>query len=419
MLWGRADGLRQEGASNALGTFTFNSIDDFAAGPRVELLAHARRSPRATGAVWNAAAALAHHVRADALLQHAVRRAPRGRRLRRARPPRNPALEQALGVRTGAAPARLHVSPRVGFTYTYNRDRDNGNGTNQNHRRPLLPHARWASMRGGIGEFRDLLRPGILADASAATGLPGGTSMLSCVGAAVPAADWSSFDADPTPIPTQCRRRRRRARRACAVGDADRSGVRRAAQLARVARLEHERRSTLLVRVGGLASYDLAQPGIVDANFAGDAAARARRREATGRCSCRRRRSIRRAARCRQPSRDVATQFGRVASRVSDLRGYGGQLTLGLSPDVFKFRGRGLAVRVAELHAAVDARQYPRLRRRRLRRSARARVGAEPERRAPRRRADRRHSPRRRSARSRCSRARSRGCRSRRSCRAT
>ena len=50
------------------------------------------------------------------------------------------------------------------------------------------------------------------------------------------------------------------------------------------------------------------------------------------------------------------SEFGRVARRVSDLRGYGGQLTLGLAPDVFKFRAlRYGAVHVAELHAAVDA----------------------------------------------------------------
>ena len=53
-------------------------------------------------------------------------------------------------------------------------------------------------IRGGIGEFRDLLRPGILADASAATGLEGGTSTLSCVGAAVPVVDWSKFSGDPS-----------------------------------------------------------------------------------------------------------------------------------------------------------------------------------------------------------------------------
>ena len=87
----------------------------------------------------------------------------------------------------GAAPARVHVSPRVGFSYTYNRDRENGNG---HEPEPVGRFYRYptGTLRGGIGEFRDLLRPGILADASAATGLPGGTLTLSCVGAAVPAA---------------------------------------------------------------------------------------------------------------------------------------------------------------------------------------------------------------------------------------
>src|SRR5206468_7648072 len=35
-----------------------------------------------------------------------------------------------------------------------------------------------------------------------------------------------------------------------------------------------------------------------------------------------------------------SSSYGRVGTRVSDLRGYGGQLTFGLSPDVFKFRNR-------------------------------------------------------------------------------
>ena len=32
LLWGRLDDLQQEGFSNGLGSFTFNSIDDFNAG---------------------------------------------------------------------------------------------------------------------------------------------------------------------------------------------------------------------------------------------------------------------------------------------------------------------------------------------------------------------------------------------------
>jgi hypothetical protein len=108
-----------------------------------------------------------------------------------------------VGARSGAAPMRLHVSPRIGFSYTYNKDKENGNGMNQTN---VGRFYRTTSrvIRGGIGDFRDLLRPSILADASAATGLPGGTLVLSCVGSAVPTADWTRFASDPSSIPTQC-----------------------------------------------------------------------------------------------------------------------------------------------------------------------------------------------------------------------
>ena len=152
--------------------------------------------------VWNAAAALAHQYAPSRYFNMLY-----GARLEAdgfaSAPARNLALEQALGVRTGAAPSRVHVSPRVGFTYTYNRDRDNGSGTNQTNVGRFY-RSTTGMIRGGIGEFRDLLRPGILADASASTGLPGGTTVLSCVGAAVPAVDWSSFSTDASSIPTQC-----------------------------------------------------------------------------------------------------------------------------------------------------------------------------------------------------------------------
>jgi hypothetical protein len=193
------------------------------------------------------------------------------------------------------------------------------------------------TLRGGIGEFRDLLHPGILADASASTGLPGATSFLNCVGAAVPVPDWSLFATDPGSIPTQC------------VGG---SGV--LADSAPSVTLIDPKydvprswRASLdwntsfkswLLKVGTLATYDLSQPGTVDANFSGvrkltlaDEANRpvyvsaASIDPASGSVS---------AVKSRKSS-----QYGGVGVRVSDLRGYGGQLNLGLSPDVFKFRG--------------------------------------------------------------------------------
>lgn len=335
-VWARADGLRQEGIPNELGTFSFNSIQDFQDG-NASSFSRTLSRPPASGSVWNAAAALAHlyapsrwfnmlygaRVEADGFANA---------------PARNPALEQALGVRTGEAPMRLHVSPRLGFTYTYNRDRDNGSGTNQT---PVGRFYRSTTgvLRGGIGEFRDLLRPGVLADAAAGTGLANGTSVLSCVGSAVPQVDWTSFASDPSSIPSQC---------------LDGSGplVEHAPAVTLIDPGYDVPRSwrasldwntsvhSLLFRVAGLASYDLSQPGVMDANFAGIRKLTLGEEDgrpvfvstdaidpASGAVS---------AAESRRSS-----AFGRVATRVSDLRGYGGQLTFGVSPDVFRFRGWG------------------------------------------------------------------------------
>jgi hypothetical protein len=335
LLWGRLDGLRQEGFSNGLGSFTFNSIEDLNVG-RPSSFSRTLSQPPRQGRVWNAAAALAHtfgSTRYFSLLY--------GARLEAdgfsSAPPRNVALEQALGVRTGLAPSRFHVSPRIGFNYTYNRDKDNGSGTSQNNVGRFYRYMS-GTLRGGIGEFRDLLRPGILADASASTGLAGGTSFLSCVGAAVPVPDWSLFESDPSSIPTQC---------------VDGSGVlaERAPSVALISPSYDVPRSwrasldwntsfkSILFRAGVLGSYDLSQPGIVDANFGGverlTLASESNRPVFVSAASIDPASGAVSAAESRK-----SDQFGRVGVRVSDLRGYGGQLNLLVSPDVFKFRSR-------------------------------------------------------------------------------
>ena len=334
LAWGRADGLEQRGISNSLGTFSFNSIDDFAAG-RPASFSRTLTQPERSGDVWNAAGAIAHLYAPTRFFSMLY-----GARLEADgffdSPAKNQALDQALGVTTGAAPSRLHISPRLGFSYTYSRDKENGNGTNQS---PVGRFYRTTVgvIRGGIGEFRDLLRPGILADASASTGLPGGTSTLSCVGAAVPQVDWEKFMGSAAEIPTECQDGSGPlAERAPSVTLIDPSyDVPRSYR----ASLDYSTNlpKALLLRVGGLVSYDLKQPGTIDANFAGNQqmtlASEGNRPvyvsplgvdPASGAVS---------AAQSR-----ISNEFGRVGTRVSDLKGYGGQFTFGLSPDVFKFR---------------------------------------------------------------------------------
>jgi hypothetical protein len=190
-------------------------------------------------------------------------------------------------------------------------------------------------LRGGIGEFRDLLRPGVLADASAI----GGSTLLSCIGSAIPVVDWSTFTTDPGSIPTDC------------LGG---SGVlaERAPSVTVIDPaydVPHSWRATLdwntnvrtwLVRIAGLGSYDLAQPGVVDANFSGQPrltlGGEGNRPVYVSAASIDPGSGVLSAAESRR-----SAQFGRVATRVSDLRGYGGQLTFSLAPDVFKFRRGG------------------------------------------------------------------------------
>ncbi len=334
LLWARADGLRQDGIPNALGTFTFNSIADFAAGHPASF-SRTLSQPERSGSVWNSATAVAHQWAPSRFFSMLY-----GARVEMdgffGAPARNSALEQALGVETGAAPARVHVSPRLGFSYTYNRDKENGSGTNQTNVGRFY-RSTAGVIRGGIGEFRDLLRPGILADASASTGLAGGTTYLSCVGAAVPVVDWANFISDPSSIPSQCANGSGAlAERAPSVTLIDPSY-----DVPRSWRASLDWNTSFrsfLIRVAGLSSYDLSQPGTIDANFKGASqfslagegnrpvyVSTAAIDPASGAVSA-------------SESR-LSSSYGRVGRRVSDLRGYGNQLTIGLSPDVFRFRG--------------------------------------------------------------------------------
>jgi len=333
LLWGRVDGLREAGLSNALGTYTFNSIDDFVAG-HASTFSRTLSEPPRDGKVWNVATALAHTFGATRYfnLQYGARLEADG--FANA-PARNPALEQALGVRSGVAPSRVHISPRVGFTFTYNRDKDNVQGTMMNQTGRYYRYMS-GTLRGGIGEFRDLLRPNILADASAATGLNNGSTFLNCVGAAVPQPDWTLFSSDPASIPTQC-----------VSGNGALADLTPAATLIdpsydvprswRASLDWNTSTHGILYRLGTLVSYDLSQPGLFDANFSGvpkmNLAGEDNRPVFVSSAS------IDAASGAVSPVESRrSTQYGNVGVRVSDLRGYGGQLNLAVSPDVFKFR---------------------------------------------------------------------------------
>jgi hypothetical protein len=332
-FWGRIDGLKQSAVSNLLGSYSFNSLGDLAAGNASSFSRTLVQPPR-SGTVWNAAMALAHQwapSRTFSILY--------GARLEASgfasRPSRNPQLESELGVRTDVAPARFHISPRAGFSYTYNTARSNyallkASNVGQFFR-PVI-----GVVRGGIGEFRDLLQPGILANARAATGLPDGTSRLSCIGSAVPYPDWSQFASDPASVPTTC---------------TDGSGLLAdyappvsflspSYDVPRSWRASLDWKSSFgswLVKVAALGSYNISQPGTINVNFAGTP-----RFTLAGENN--RPVFVSTAAIDAQSGNVSPTegrksqQFGSVSMLTSDLRGYGGQITTTVAPDISTFK---------------------------------------------------------------------------------
>lgn len=331
--WMRADGLTQEGQPNALGAYTFMSLADLEAN-RPASYSRTITQPTRSATSYNGALAFSHLWNPSRWFSLMSGARVEGNMFGNT-PPENTALEQALGVQTGVSPKALHVSPRVGFSYTYSRSRENGSGQMNNGSSTWFRNT-MGIIRGGIGEFRDLYRPGTLADAMVSAGLPGSTLALTCVGSAVPVPNWNAYSAGTAVLPNAC---------------ADGSGAlaERAPSVTLVDPsfdVPRSWRASLgwatstagwMLRMDGLASYDLSNPSTRDANFSGTSrftlAGEGNRPIFVNATSID-------AASGSVSARDSrrSTDFGRVALRTSDLRGYGTQLTTTLQPEIFRGR---------------------------------------------------------------------------------
>ena len=195
----RYDGFSIDAAPNSYGSFSYNSLADVAARTPAAFT-RTVSSPTRQGGEWNGFLAISD----------LWRRSPRWQVMYGARiegnaftaiPAYNADVDRIFGARTDVGPASLHISPRLGFTFNRTgmiRNTDIGS--------PLGTFYGTAPgvLRGGIGEFRSLTPPTLLANALIATGLPGGVSRVACVGSAVPIPDWSAYAASPSAIPTSC-----------------------------------------------------------------------------------------------------------------------------------------------------------------------------------------------------------------------
>lgn len=331
IAWGRVDGVAQESAES-LGRYGFNSLADLAAN-RPNAYSRLLVNPDREGRAWNTATAISHTWNKSRFFSLIYGARVEGNGFLGA-PARNPALESALGVHTGGVSPRLRVSPRVGFTYSLNKARNNGSGSSYNsygtwYRYPT------GVLRGGIGEFRDLWRPDVMADVAARTGLPGSTLALTCIGAAVPRPDFRSV----ANLPTQCLDGSGvLGERAPSVSLLDRDYD--APRSWRASLDYNTARWTMIFRASALATLDRQQPSIIDRNFAGTprfTLASENNRAVfvtptaidpgTGAVS---------AADSRR-----STDYGRVSAITSDLEGRGAQLTMTAGLDRFNRRWRG------------------------------------------------------------------------------
>ncbi|MEP6991912.1 MAG: TonB-dependent receptor, partial [bacterium] len=221
--------VSQFAATNRDGTFTFNSLSDFAANQPSQYTRLFSPSARSTSAL-NGGLYVGDSWRKSAAWQFVY-----GARLEtsnyRGAPAANPVVESEFGLRTSDFPSEVHVSPRLGFTWIIGaQNRVNGvdqvpdagggrggrgaggggggggRGGRGGGAGAAVPGGvnTFGVLRGGIGEFRGKAPSALFSSAIAATGLPSGETQLVCVGSAVPIPDWSLYQSDPDALPVSC-----------------------------------------------------------------------------------------------------------------------------------------------------------------------------------------------------------------------
>ena len=194
----RFDGYLGAVHSNPFGTFTYTSLTDLRAGAPISF-SRTLSSPDRRGGAWNAFVAIGDNWRLSPRFQVMY-----GARLEgnvfTTRAPLNVDLQNTLDARTDNAPFSVHVSPRLGFTWLRSA---------ASTRVVSGPVGQYAAstpryLRGGIGEFRHLLSPSLLAEPGVSTGLPTGATRLSCIGDVTPVPDWMAYAESVANIPTAC-----------------------------------------------------------------------------------------------------------------------------------------------------------------------------------------------------------------------
>ena len=191
----RYDDFAQDMTSNLLGTFTYNSLADLAAGRPAQFSRQLTRRERDAGQ-FVGALSLGDSWRKSNNFQLSY-----GLRLDGNvfldQPTLNPQLQSTFGVRNDEVPNKLYASPRVGFSWSYGQAQSIGAFQGA----ALGPRA---VVRGGIGLFQNTPNVNQIGTALDNTGLPSGIQQLTCFGSAAPAADWQAYAFSAGNVPNRC-----------------------------------------------------------------------------------------------------------------------------------------------------------------------------------------------------------------------
>jgi hypothetical protein len=183
-----------DNSRNRLGTYTYNSLEDFEAGRPASFTRSL--TPRIRkGNDISLAFGFSDTYRPTPRLQFQY--GPRIDVLRfNVAPAFNPEVEAAFGLRNDQVPTGVFISPRFGFSYGY--------GTNAQIAgfQGAQRGSRY-QVSGGFGKFQNIPNSNLVSGAIDNTGLPSGLQQLNCVGTAVPTVDWTSYN-NPENIPTTC-----------------------------------------------------------------------------------------------------------------------------------------------------------------------------------------------------------------------
>lgn len=191
----RSDSYSQDQTTNALGTFTFNSLADLDSGPPASFTRQLSRRVR-SGSDRIEALSLGDAYRPSTALQLQY-----GLRIDanqfNTRPFSNPDVARIFGASNDRVPSHAYLSPRLGFSWAY------GTGAQVAAFAGAARGPR-AVVRGGIGVFQGIPQTTLIGGALDNTGLPGSIQQIFCVGPATPAPDWARYIASVNNIPAAC-----------------------------------------------------------------------------------------------------------------------------------------------------------------------------------------------------------------------